>query len=71
VAQPLSKIRINLNRKLDYILFQIENNFDELKVQFGSGLNGNIPSKSPLCRNLKLSLVGDTTSDVESPDVID
>jgi hypothetical protein len=68
----LSKIIvIIIYRKLDYILFQIENRHKEMKIKYGSGLQGKNPSKSPLYQNFKLNLVGDTYSDVESPEAID
>ena len=56
---------------MDFILFKMENDFNRMKIVFGSGLGGKIPSKSPLYRNIKMSLIGDAHSDVESPEASD
>ncbi len=56
---------------MDYILFSLDKDLNQMKIEFGSGLGGNIPSKSPLYRNIKMSLIGDSHSDVESPEATD
>jgi hypothetical protein len=56
-----------MQKVLDYILFQIEEEFKDVRIQFGSGLSGKNPSKSPLFRSHKMNLIGDTFSDVDSP----
>ncbi len=56
---------------MDYILLTMDQNYSQMKIVFGSGLGGNVPSKSPLYRNFKLSLIGDSHSDVESPEATD
>jgi hypothetical protein len=62
---------MNNFRKLDYIYFQMEQNVNDLNIEYGSGLNGIIPSKSPLTRNMKLSLLGDSYSEIHSPENVD
>ena len=56
---------------MDYILFSLDQDLNNMKIIFGSGLSGNIPAKSPLHRNIKMSLIGDTHSDIESPEATD
>jgi hypothetical protein len=56
---------------MDYILLTLDQDYNEFKIIFGSGLNGHIPAKSPLYRNIKMSLIGDTHSDIESPEASD
>jgi hypothetical protein len=56
---------------MDYILFSLDKDLNNMKIIFGSGLSGNTPAKSPLYRNIKMSLIGDTHSDVESPEATD
>ncbi len=52
-------------------MFHLQNNLNKLEVEFGSGLSGHIPSRSPLSRNLLLTFVGDSCSEVESPASVD
>lgn len=56
---------------MDYILFSLDQNYNDMKIIFGSGLSGNVPAKSPLYRNIKMSLIGDSHSDIESPEACD
>lgn len=43
----------------------------ELKIHFEGGLHGTTPSKCPLSRHSQLTPVGDTYSEVTSPEVFD
>ncbi len=62
----------NLFRKLDFIIFEVENNLNHIRVRYGAGLNANIPTKSPLNRNLLFSSpAGDTCSQINSPEATD
>lgn len=49
-------------------MFFMENELNNLNVQFGGGLNGQIASKSPLTKNFSLSFIGDSYSDINSDD---
>lgn len=39
---------------------------NKLNVEFGNGLQGSLPTKSPLSRNQVFTLIGDSCSDVHS-----
>ncbi len=47
----------------------VDKNYDGLKVEYGSGLHSMAKAKSPLCRNLVFTPVGDAHSDVECDDI--
>lgn len=49
---------------MDYIKLAANDNSSNLILSYGSGLNSRTKGKSPLIRNLKLSLAGDSCDDV-------
>jgi len=53
---------------MDFIEFKINPTKEAVDVNFGSGLNKVIPSKSPLERNFKFTLQGDCDSPFLSSD---
>lgn len=71
VALLPSKNRKYLFRKLDYVLFHMDNMYNDMLIEYGSGLHGMFPSKSPLNHNLSNSLLGDSVSEVPSPEATD
>lgn len=56
---------------MDYIQFELsqEGRIDDLKIKFGSGLQSRYPGISPLNRNLKNSLYGDETIEIEEDEM--
>jgi hypothetical protein len=49
----------------------MDNNPEDIKIKYGSGLNSNIPYKSPLTRSLWNALSGDCYTEVNSPEATD